>query len=203
VSPRSHVFDPTRTATVREYQPDDPQRLIHWASTARRGSLQVRVLEPATSLHVSLVLDVRGFTFGPYRDELLELALSALASMAIFLQGQDAPVGLLANTPVPLLIPRGATVLHLQALLEGLARLTPSADLPLVPWLFEHLPPGDTVVLVTSDVAPNLEGTIARLRERSVSPLLVVATTSDARIKVDALRILPGCDLAAVLEGRA
>ena len=34
------------------------------------------MLEPATSLHVSLLLDVRGFTFGIYQGELLELMLS-------------------------------------------------------------------------------------------------------------------------------
>ena len=62
VSPSSPVADPTRTATVRDYRPDDARRMIHWPTTARRGSLQVRVLEPATSLHVSLLLDVRSFT---------------------------------------------------------------------------------------------------------------------------------------------
>ena len=202
VSPRSYVFDPTRTATIREYQPDDPQRLIHWASTARRGSLQVRVLEPATSLHVSLVLDVRGFTFGPYREELLELTLSALASIAIYLQGQGAPLSFLANTPLPVLIPPGATVAHLQSVLETLARLSPSAELPLTPWAIQHLPHGDTVVLFTSDVAPDLERSLARLRDHDFSPLLVVATTSERTHKVQALRIVPGCDVAAVLEGQ-
>ncbi len=202
VSPRSYVFDPTRTATIREYQPDDPQRLIHWASTARRGSLQVRVLEPATSLHVSLVLDVRGFTFGAYREELLELTLSALASIAIFLQGQGAPAALLANTPLPLVIPPGATVLHLQALLEGLARLSPSAERPLLPWVVEHLPHGDTVLLAASDVTPDLQDSLTRLRAHGFSPVLLMATTSDTRARMEALRIVPGCDVAAVLEGR-
>ena len=202
VSPRSHVVDPTRTATIREYRPDDPQRLIHWASTARRGSLQVRVLEPATSLHVSLVLDVRGFTFGAYREELLELTLSALASMATFLQGQGAPLCFLANTTVPIVIPPGATVPHLQSMLESLARLSPSADRTLLPWALEHLPLGDTVVLAASDVSPDLQGSISKLQESGFSPILLLATTGDPRSRGEALRILPGCDVAAVLEGR-
>jgi uncharacterized protein (DUF58 family) len=202
VSPRSHVSDPTRTATIREYLPDDPQRLIHWASTARRGSLQVRVLEPATSLHVSLVLDVRGFTFGAYREELLELTLSALASIATFLQGQGAPVSFLANTSVPIVIPPGATVPHLQSLLESLARLSPSADVMLLPWALEHLPPGDTVLLVASDVSPDLSATISRLQDNGLKPIMLLVSTTDARSHGEALRITPACDLAAVLEGR-
>src|SRR5579859_2720027 len=120
VSPSSPVADPTRTATVRDYRPDDSRRMIHWPTTARRGNLQVRVLEPATSLHVSLLLDVRGFVFGTYRDELFELTLSALASIAVFLQGQGAPVALLANTSAPIVVPPGASVPHLQHVLERL-----------------------------------------------------------------------------------
>src|SRR5947209_1433268 len=42
VGPNSPIADPTRTATVRDYRPGDPQRLIHWPTTARRGSLQGR-----------------------------------------------------------------------------------------------------------------------------------------------------------------
>jgi uncharacterized protein (DUF58 family) len=203
VSPRSHVTDPTRTAAIRDYQPDDPQRMIHWASTARRGSLQVRVLEPATSLHVSFLLDVRGFTFGAYRDELLELTLSALASMAVYLQGQGAPTSLLANTRTPVVIPPGASVPHLQNLLEALARLEPFDGLPVTPWAVEHLPPGDTVILATSDVSPDVAASIILLESNGfhVVPLEARATSGRSRLP-GAIPIVPGCDIAAVLEGR-
>jgi uncharacterized protein (DUF58 family) len=205
VSPRSHVTDPTRTATVRDYQPNDPQRLIHWPSTARRGSLQVRVLEPATSLHVSLLLDVRAFSFGLYRQELLELALSAIASMAVFLQSKGSPIALVANTQVPVVIPPGASVPHLQSLLESLARLSPTAGPGIVPWALDHLPRGDTVVLATSDVAPDLIACRAQLADAGLHSLLLLGCSERGRVDIrgaDALRILPGCDLAAVLEGR-
>jgi uncharacterized protein (DUF58 family) len=206
VSPRSHVTDPTRTATIREYRPDDPQRLIHWTSTARRGSLHVRVLEPATSLHVSLLLDVRGFSFGIYREELLELTLSALASIAVFLQGQGSPTAFGANTTTPILIPPGASVPHLQSMLESLARLQAVAGLNLVPWALEHLPAGNTVVLCTSDVSPDLGATVSHLQESGLRVLLILSSSeraSPAPRGVTLMRIVPGCDLAALLEGRA
>src|SRR5437660_1229242 len=171
----SPVADPTRTATVRDYRPDDARRMIHWPTTARRGSLQVRVLEPATSLHVSLLLDVRSFTFGIYRYELLELTLSALASIAVFLQGQGAPIAFLTNTSSPLVVPPGASVPHLQSVLENMARLLPRPGAAVLPWAFEGLPPGNTVVLATSDVAADLERTIAQLEDGGFHVLLLLA----------------------------
>jgi uncharacterized protein (DUF58 family) len=206
VSPSSPVADPTRTATVRDYRPDDSRRLIHWPTTARRGDLQVRVLEPATSLHVSLLLDVRGFVFGIYRGELLELTLSALASMAVFLQGEGAPVALLANTNPPLVVPPGASVPHLQHVLESLARLDPRAGPALTPWALDDLPRGNTAVLAASAVSADLDRTIAQLEDAGIHVLLVLATSLErsepARIRRGAIALTPGCDLAAVLEGR-
>jgi uncharacterized protein (DUF58 family) len=199
------VSDPTRTATIREYQPDDSRRLIHWPSTAHRGSLQVRVLEPATSLHVSLVLDVRGFSFGIYRGELLELTLSAIASMAVFLQSKGAPTAFVANTQVPIIIPPGASVPHLQNVLESLARLTTVAGPGIVPWALDHLPRGNTVVLATSDVAPDLKACLAQLPDAGLHALLMLAGTDRAHVRIGGagtIPILPGCDVAAVLEGR-
>jgi len=205
VSRRSHVSDPTRTAMIREYRPDDAQRFIHWPSTARRGSLQVRVLEPATSLHVSLLLDVRGFSFGVYREELLEQTLSAIASMAVFLQSKGSPVAFVANTQVPIVIPAGASVPHLQSLLESLARLTTAAGPTIVPWALDHLPRGDTIVLATSDVSPDLSACLTQLPDEGRHAILMLAATERSRTQIGGpgtIAILPGCDVAAVLEGR-
>ena len=204
ISPSSPVADPTRTATVRDYRPDDARRMIHWPTTARRGSLQVRVLEPATSLHVSLLLDVRGFTFGIYRHELLELTLSALASIGVFLQGQGAPIAFLANTDPPLSVPPGASVPHLQSVLENMARLEPHAGAALLPWAFEGLPPGNTVVLATSDVATDLVRTIGQLEDSGFHVLVLLAfdQSHTGLRRPGTISITPGCDLAARLEGR-
>jgi uncharacterized protein (DUF58 family) len=165
----------------------------------------VRVLEPATSLHVALALDVRGFGFGIYRSELLELAISAIASIAVYLQNAGAPVALLANTRPPLVIQPGASVAHLQQLLEALARLEPLAGPPLLPWALDELPRGNTVVLFASDMTSELDRAIDQLERTGFSVLLVLATTqthAGTRRGRSTLYLSPGCDLAAVLEGR-
>jgi uncharacterized protein (DUF58 family) len=202
VSPASPVSDPTRTAAIRDYRPGDPQRLIHWPTTARRGTLQVRVLEPATSLNVSLLLDVRGFGFGVYQQELLEQTLSAVASIAVFLQGEGAPVALLANTNPPLVIPPGASVPHLQQVLESLARLKPRAGPALVPWALEVLPRGNTVLLAASDVCADLGYSIAHLQDADFTVVSVLAMNRPRANRLASVAITPGCDLAARLEGR-
>jgi hypothetical protein len=130
-SRRSLMADPTRTAWVRDYQPGDPQRLIHWPATAHRGALQVRVLEPATTLQVSLVLDPVAFdvVLSMYRDTLFELAVSALASVAVYLSAAGHPVGLVTTTRPAAALPPSANPAQLQMLLEHLARVEPERGL--------------------------------------------------------------------------
>jgi uncharacterized protein (DUF58 family) len=207
VSARSPATDPTRTAGLRDYQPDDPLKLIHWPTTARRGSLQVRVLEPATSLRVSLVLDVRGFWLGVYREKLLELAISALASIAVYLHEQGQPVGLLANTDPPLEIRPGASVSQVQQILEALARLQAAPSVPLLPWVLGPLPRGSTAVLATSDVTPNLEMHLETLTDAGCRVLPVLASSGTTRSLgprwPNVVRLAPDSDLTTVLEGAA
>jgi uncharacterized protein (DUF58 family) len=159
------------------------------------------VLEPATSLRVSLVLDLRGFTFGIYRDELLELTLSALASIAVFAHDQGHPVAFLANSESPVTLPPAASVGHLQLLLEALARIAPVPGPPLIPWVLGRLPRGSTVLLASSEMTPSLTADIAALHGGGFAVLTVLAATRTAA-RAD-VYISPGCDVSAALEGRS
>jgi uncharacterized protein (DUF58 family) len=203
VSMRSPVVDPTRTATVRDYRPDDPRKLIHWPTSARRGALQVRVLEPATSLHVSLVVDVRGFAFGIYRGELLELALSALASLAVHMQDAGFPVAFYANSNPPTALAPGASVGHLQHVLEAMARLDAVAGPPLLPWALGEVPRGSTVVLAVSEMASDLPRSLKQFEQAGVKvqPLLAVSRSHGRNARPGVMYLTPGSDVATTLEG--
>lgn len=202
-SASSPVTDPTRTATVRDYRPDDARRLIHWPTSARRGALQVRVLEPATSLHVCLAIDVKGFTFGIYRGELLDLALSALASLAVHMQEAGFPIAFFANSNPPIALAPGASVGHLQHVLESMARLEPVAGPSLIPWAQEHIPAGSTVVLAVSEMSSDISRALDHLRaaDTRVQPLIGVTRGPGRAATTGAIYITPGADVAALLEG--
>ena len=53
--------DPLRTVGVRDYAPGDSLRVIHWAATARRQALQVKLHEPTTSYQLILCLKLHTY----------------------------------------------------------------------------------------------------------------------------------------------
>lgn len=207
-SRRSLMTDPSRTVGPREYRPGDPQRLIHWRASAHRGELQVRVLEPATSLQVCLVLDAESFAppWELYRETLFELALSALASIAVYLHRGGFPVGLFTDASPPSELLPSASAGQLQAVLEALARVESCAPRGPEGSLFARLPRGSAVILAASGLASNLGETIARLEQAGHQTTLLLAGHDSSPVDLPAdrvLQLIPGGDLAASLEGRA
>jgi uncharacterized protein (DUF58 family) len=98
-APRRLLEDPLRVAGVRPYQPGDEQRRIHWKATARLGSLQSKVLETSTRHTALIFLDIRTFTqiSKGYAPDLVELVISAAASVASWAIEQGYAVGLVSN----------------------------------------------------------------------------------------------------------
>jgi uncharacterized protein (DUF58 family) len=206
VQRQSLLADPTRTAWLRAYEPGDSPRLVHWPASAHRGALQVRVLERAASLSVCLVLEGRSFDLALrlYRNTLFELALSALASVAVYLQRTGYPVALYTDAAPPTVLPPSATEAQLQAILEALARVEPVLTPRPLTWE-GLLPTGCTVVLAVSDLARDLPRRL-ELLARAGHPVLLLQAGEGAAPASAAARTLhlrPDADLAAVLEGRA
>lgn len=96
----SHQFmdDPTRIIGIRDWQPGDPQRRIHWAATARSGSLQSKIYAPSSIAGATLVIDMHRST-NPARHEPVrsELAITAAASIGHALYLMNQPLGLATN----------------------------------------------------------------------------------------------------------
>jgi len=176
IKARQRMFeDPSRTIGVRDHQPQDSFRHIHWKATARRQALQSKVYEPSTSHNLVIFLNVATLArhWAGTRPALLERTISTAASIASYGIEQRYIVGLVANgslprsdQPIKVLPSRNPR--QLTRILEMLAAVHPlatasferllTAESPKLPW-------GATLVVVTAVTTEELMVTLLRLRE--------------------------------------
>ena len=95
---------------LREYQPGDDRRAIHWRTTARVGQLMVRQFEETRRAHLLIVLPT---SLEDYSDEQeMESAISVAASLArhAFAEEREVSIytsaGLLTAGSAPLMLDR-------------------------------------------------------------------------------------------------
>ncbi len=169
-----YIFeDPTRMMGVRDYQPGDSIRRIHWKATARRQNLQVKVLEPTTTLDVVIFLAVDSFRHDTMADENFEYAISAAASLARYIIEHGNPVGLFLNSKLadsgqPAKILPGSTSLQLLIILESLAKVTHNPSSTLEQFLSAeriNLPYGTTLIFLLEELTPQLKSVFEELRK--------------------------------------
>lgn len=131
--------DPTRVVGVREYEPGDQIRLIHWTASAAAGDLLVKKYRPAIGRDVMVALDLTRVSHPlPGRRRSAELGVTTAASIAhhlvtvrreavgLRLVGRDAPTG---DDAASELTP-GRDERRLMDLLERLARADVSGSAP-------------------------------------------------------------------------
>jgi uncharacterized protein (DUF58 family) len=150
-------------------------RRIDWKATARQSSLQSRVYEPSSTLHLLLALNLTTFeqTWAGYDPVLLERMVTVGASVATQAQDDGYAVGLIANCSFPaadraIRIPIGRHPQQILRLLEALASVGPFMISSIEDQLhgeLHSLPLGTTVVLVTALLPDSLMETLTRVRE--------------------------------------
>jgi len=79
---------------LRDYEPGDDPRRVHWRSTARSGELMVRLDEAAAPGRVVLLLDTRPAV---HDSASFELAVEAVASLAVRCRKDQTPVEVLTT----------------------------------------------------------------------------------------------------------
>jgi uncharacterized protein (DUF58 family) len=140
---------------VREYQLGDSMRHIHWASTARAGSLMVREFEQEVPRRVGVLIDTSADTAGPVSA--LDLCCSVAASVVEEAGHLGAPAMLAAAEAGEVRTPEFEDRL---SALTWLAGVSAPGDMPLVRALegAEHaLGRIDTLVVALPAWAHNLE----------------------------------------------
>jgi uncharacterized protein (DUF58 family) len=178
--------DPARAAGVRDYQPGDSLRKIHWRTSASLGRLQVRKLEPAMTLRTVVALDLNLRAYEDGRAHYAtELAIVVAASLANDLAGRRQEVGLLSNGRDPAregeprrvqIAPRKGRA-QLTAVLDVLARIQAGAGMSVDALLTEamgDLSWGATVVVITGQEDETLRGSLTRLRRAGFAVSVVV-----------------------------
>lgn len=177
VASRNVYEDISRTMGTRAYQREDPFKRIHWKASAHSGQLQARQYESTTSPNLLLMFEIDGFCHRlTGNEELFELAVTTVASLADEACRQEFSVGLVANSVPEVDIPFGTGLSQLLILLEALARVEAKSRLS-IQQQFERqrssLPPGAMLVLVAADLSSSLMGLVHTLRREGQSIAVV------------------------------
>ncbi|NJN16744.1 MAG: DUF58 domain-containing protein [Oscillochloris sp.] len=167
--------DPMRTIGVRGYVPTDPLKDVHWAATARTGTLQTRVYEQTTArtLAVFLDLDTFEFYYQGIDPEQVERMISAAATVARRGLDDGYAVGLYANgAPAEFehlaRLPAGRSPAQLALIMETLARLTAYSVTTIARLLNTtgpELQPGTTILLISCVNSEATRAALLRQRE--------------------------------------
>jgi uncharacterized protein (DUF58 family) len=165
---------------VREFQPGDDVRRIHWPATARRGVPMLREyerdLEPIFTLFLDL--DRRGRA-GLGRKSTLEHLVRTAASLLWTAHRRGDRFGLVAEHDHSVLVPPGQGEVHLAAALHQLVIARQTGTTPLVDLVDQHrelVPAGATAALLlgTTEVdLDRLSRTIEGLQATIARPLVV------------------------------
>ena len=176
--------DPNQPMGVREYQPDDDFRRVHWPATAHTGEIQVKVYRPVSAQVMVVCLNVT--TMSRYWEgtdiEMLEYLVRATAALVQHGLQDGYRVGLvsngcLAHADQPFRVPPGRSSEQLTHLLTALAGVTPFVSAPFDRFLLSEmprLPYGATLVMVTTLVSPALAESLLRMHRHARRITLLV-----------------------------
>ena len=192
--------DPHRVVGVRPYAAGDSARRIHWTASAHQGSLLVRRLEHGIGRDTVVLLDLTRRGLGTSRTRVVELAVTAAASILYHIVSIE---GLRAGLRMPgVTVAPGGDQGHLMVMLEVLAGASATLDDARLADPV-GLPFGASVVLVTGVIEGRWLEPLQTMRHRGWKPMvLLVGDATAPRVPgVPIWRVSAGADLIASLGG--
>ncbi len=177
---------------VREYQPGDEVRHLHWRATAHTGRLMVRDLTDPQQPRCTVLLDTRPGSLSPKDfEEAVDLAASLLVASA----RAGHHTRLVTSSGMDLATPGGAQAVR--RLLDGLTEVRQTgADDPMVPGA---LSVGRGCVVIVTSAGAELVS-LAWLRQRSSAIFLVTLGEAEARRTVAGAQLLAAPDAAQAVR---
>jgi uncharacterized protein (DUF58 family) len=202
---RSPLFeDPSRVLGVRDYQPGDSPRRIHWTATARAGRVLTKQFQPAIARDTLIYLDLDAESYSAARRYgASELAIVAAASTAHHIISREGlAVGLTtsswdAATKARQLytLPPRADRAGLIAILEALAQVETGPDQAFIPTLRRAGLAGSwgmTVAAITGHASDELLDTLLYLRRNGFATALILIAPGRADANGAGPATLPG-----------
>lgn len=151
--------DPNRVIGVRDYEPQDTFRDIHWKATARTGYLHSKVYEPTRGMNIVLAVNIASFEhyWRGFWPEMMEYTLSAAATVSTRMAEQGYTFGLICNgafarADQPIRVPPGRRPTQLRRVLEALAGVKAFVAMEFGRYVLSEsprLPIGATIVMLT------------------------------------------------------
>jgi uncharacterized protein (DUF58 family) len=173
-------------ATIRDYEPGDPLRRIHWPSTARRASLMVKEFELDPLAQVWLFVDAEASVNHALPATLPPLALppttedyaaSIAASLAKHFLRRERAVGLVCSGASFTVLSAERSERQLSKIFESLALLKAQGRLSLLALTSaqgKYLPRGSVVVLITPSTDRSVALAVDHLQRRGLRPVAVL-----------------------------
>jgi uncharacterized protein (DUF58 family) len=191
--------DPLRTKGIREWQPADGLRRVHWKATARHQRMLSRIYEPSEEPQILLFLNVTTLPrhWQGSIPALTERVISVAASLAAMCVENKLAMGLVSNgmlpgSDQPLRLLPGRSPNQLVRILETLAGITPFASLPIEEMLLQEspkLPWGATLVVVTAIAHEDLLVSLLELDEAGREVVLFTLAEEPPRRELPGIKI--------------
>ena len=185
---------------VREYNPGDPMKRIHWPTSIRRAQLMVKEFDQDPQAEVWLFLDSQYSTQASKpHDEVPELSVEDLlfkrrpkfalppstleygititASLAHYFIQQKRSVGFVTADRAYTMIPAEHNERHENKILETLAFLEGQGNLSiaaLVGAQARQLPSGSSVILITPTIWSELLIAVDDVQRRNLRPVIIL-----------------------------
>lgn len=173
---------------IREYQPGDSYKSIHWRSSARHRTLQVKEFELDRTADLWIYLDLdRHWHRGDGETATIERAVTIVASVVQKALREHRNVGLITSGLKPDVLQPDRGTKQSGKLMQYLAEVQPNGDLPLAETLIETTPRlrrGSSCLIVTPSLDRQWVRPAGTLREAAISTQAVIVgplSSSDDR----------------------
>lgn len=184
---------------IREYQPGDPLKRIHWPATARTGELMVKEFDQDPQGEVWIFLDAERGVHAekPWQEpgeqqeltlfrrrpvfhlppSTFEYAVTIAASLVSYAIREKRAAGLVSAGQVMTFIPAERSSRQEDKVLETLAFLEPEGHMSLGSLVLAQagqLPRGSSVLLVTPSARRDVLLAVDDLQQRGLHPLVIL-----------------------------